>query len=56
MEVFAVMLFGFISYMFPALVAESKGHSKKTSIAIINVFFGWTVFGWAICLAWAFSE
>ena len=46
----------FFFYFLPTIVANSKDHTKVNSIVIVNLFLGWTVIGWIVCLAWAFSE
>lgn len=42
-------------YMLPTLFAMARSHANTTPILIVNIFFGWTILGWIICLAWAFS-
>ena len=42
-------------YFLPVLVAGARKHKSVGSIAIINVFLGWTVIGWVVALAMAFS-
>lgn len=42
-------------YMLPALIALMRSHVNSTPIVIVNLFFGWTILGWIVCLAWAFS-
>lgn len=38
-------------YMLPAII----GRNKKSAVAItlVNIFFGWTIIIWVICLIWA---
>lgn len=55
MAVILMILF-FVTYLLPGIVAELRKHSMKTSITIINMFLGWTLVGWVVALAWAFSE
>lgn len=43
-------------YFMPMLIAWNRGHRNQNPIAIINLFFGWTVVGWVGCLAWALSS
>ncbi|CAB3758643.1 superinfection immunity protein [Paraburkholderia humisilvae] len=45
-----------ILYFLPALVAGRRKHKDSTSIAILNVLFGWTFIGWGIALIWAFKK
>jgi hypothetical protein len=42
-------------YFLPALWAVKRGHHNAGSIFIINLFLGWTVLAWIVCLAWSFS-
>lgn len=44
-----------IGYGLPALIAHTKKHPNEGWIAICNIFFGVTGFGWLICLIWALS-
>lgn len=46
---------GFLFYFVPAFVAFNRGHRQSVPIFIVNIFFGWTLLGWVICLAWAFA-
>lgn len=43
-------------YMFPAYLAQSKGHPQNTSITMLNMFLGWTFLGWVGALVWACSD
>ena len=40
-------------YFLPALVAAIRSHRQAVAILVLNLFFGWTVFGWAGALVWA---
>ena len=40
-------------YFAPIIVANARNHRNFTSIAIVNVFLGWTAVGWVAALAWA---
>ena len=50
-----LMLIAF-SYFLPAFVAIGRGHKEFLGISIINIFLGWTLLGWVIALAWAFTS
>lgn len=52
---FVVMVGGAAIYLLPAIVALNRAHPNGMPIFIVNLFFGWTLLGWVICLAWAFS-
>lgn len=43
-------------YLTPIYVAYVRKHPNLIPIAIISAAAGWTVIGWAGCLAWAFSD
>jgi amino acid permease len=45
----------FFAFM-PALVAYSRGTKNKIPVLIINLFLGWTLIGWVIALAMAYSH
>jgi hypothetical protein len=42
-------------YCLPMIVALVRHHRDSAPILLINLFFGWTVVGWVMCLAWSFS-
>ena len=42
-------------YFLPALIGNVRHHRSGNSITIINLFLGWTVIIWVICLAWSLS-
>ena len=55
MDVLIVILLGIflvLIYFLPALVANRK-HPHAAAIAVVNLFFGWTLLGWVGCLVWA---
>ena len=41
-----------VLYFLPTLLAAHRGHSVA-AILLLNLFFGWTVFGWFALLLWA---
>ncbi len=43
-------------YFLPSIIAFKRQHSSRYGILIINIFFGWTFFGWIISLAWSVSK
>jgi hypothetical protein len=43
-------------YMLPAMIAYRRDHMNRASILIVNLFFGWTMIGWVVCLAWSVSS
>ncbi|MCO5257500.1 MAG: superinfection immunity protein [Lentimicrobium sp.] len=42
-----------VIYFLPAIVGRK--HKNVTSIALLNLFLGWTVIGWIVALIWAVS-
>jgi hypothetical protein len=42
-----------VAYFFPAIVAMLRGHHNALAIFLLNLFFGWTFFGWLGALIWA---
>ncbi len=50
-----IYLLTFIAlYFLPTVVAKYRKKSNLNSIFIVNLFFGWTLLGWVLALAWAF--
>ena len=43
-------------YLLPAYEAWRNKHPNLTSIALVNVFLGWTLLGWVVAVAWAFKK
>lgn len=40
-------------YMIPAIVAAFRKLPSANSIAVVNIFLGWTFIGWVVALAMA---
>lgn len=40
-------------YFLPTIVATVRGVANTGSVAVINVFLGWTLIGWVVALAMA---
>ena len=55
MGVVLIVLIGIV-YFFPTVAAISNKKSNTTSIFIVNLFLGWSLIGWVVALAWAFSK
>lgn len=49
-----VIVFGF--YFFPTIIAIKRGKANVASIALVNLFLGWTFIGWIVALVWAVSK
>lgn len=50
-----VLMIGFF-YFIPTLVAVGWSRKNGVSIAVVNLFLGWTLIGWVVALAWACAE
>jgi len=42
-------------YLLPWWVTKGREHPNVYSIAVVNIFLGWTFIGWVVCLAWSLS-
>ena len=40
-------------YLLPWIVATIRGHRNSGAILVLNLFLGWTFFGWVMALVWA---
>ena len=40
-------------YCLPMIIAIRYRHRRRNAIAVLNIFFGWTVVGWVVALMWA---
>ena len=48
-------LFLLAVYMVPSVIAATRKHLSFTEIFYINIFAGWTVIGWILCLGWSLT-
>ncbi|WP_320675896.1 superinfection immunity protein [Prochlorococcus sp. MIT 1300] len=54
-----VFIFGIVSlillviYFLPSLIAFSRKCPSALAITALNLFLGWTLFGWVASLVWA---
>jgi hypothetical protein len=44
------------AYFLPTIVAAGRHHHNVATVAIVNVFLGWTFIGWVVALAMAASS
>jgi hypothetical protein len=51
-----VLICGVVWYFVPSLIAHNRRKKNTASIFVINLFFGWTLIGWVITLAWALAK
>lgn len=40
-------------YFLPYFIAYSSKHLNREAVLAANLFLGWTVLGWVLCLVWA---
>lgn len=43
-------------YFLPSLLAQDNKHKQLGSLFVINIFLGWMLIPWVLCLAWAVSQ
>lgn len=49
------LAFALFIYFLPALNGFERKHASAPAIFVANLFLGWTVLGWILCLVWSFS-
>lgn len=57
--VFVASLFFLVApvfYLLPTFEALLKKHPNIVSIALVNIFLGWSLIGWVAALVWAFKK
>ena len=42
-----------VIYFLPSVIALLRGHRNRQALAKLNLFGGWTLFGWITALVWA---
>jgi len=50
---FLLVLMLFFVYFVPTIVAYSRRHRNTLAIFILNLFAGYTLFGWVVAMIWA---
>lgn len=53
--VLVVLVGGLTVYFLPTIIALFRNHHQWGAITVINLFFGWTLIGWVLTLAWSVS-
>lgn len=43
-------------YLLPVIIASTRSLNNTAAIAVVNIFLGWTFFGWIAALVWALAE
>jgi len=51
-----VVFIAAVIYLAPSIVARQRHAPNTASVAVVNVFLGWTVIGWAVALAMAYRD
>lgn len=42
-------------YLLPTIIAGGRHLPERGGIALLNIFLGWTFFGWVAALIWAIA-
>lgn len=50
------LLIAFVIYFMPIIIAYIRQHNNIFSIIILNIFLGWTFFGWLAALLWSLNS
>ncbi len=53
---FLIILVGPAFYMLPTIEAKLRNHENIGSVALLNLFLGWTFLGWVAAYIWAFKK
>lgn len=53
---FIVLIFCFVFYFLPSIIAMYRGKSNTFAIILLNVFLGWTFVGWIVALVWSVTN
>jgi hypothetical protein len=53
---FGAIIIFFAAYFLPSIIAGKRQHRNTTPITLSNLFFGWTIVGWLVCLIWSTSS
>ena len=53
-----ILLVGFLIliYLIPTIVAFARKLPSTASVAVLNIFLGWSIIGFVISLVWAFKN
>lgn len=53
LSVGTILTLSWCLYFTPYMVALGRGHRSTLAISMVNLFFGWIIFGWIAALIWA---
>ncbi len=45
-----------LTYLIPTFIAFARKVPSTASIAVINIFLGWSIIGFIVALVWAFKK
>jgi hypothetical protein len=51
----AIVTVALWAFFYPTIVAFKRGTHTRWWVLVLNLFFGWTMVGWFICLLWAYG-
>lgn len=46
---------GLAVYFAPTIIGLLRHHPNMAPILVVNIFLGWSIIGWVVALAWAFT-
>jgi hypothetical protein len=52
---FALLFAAIVPYFIPSIIAFLRKHENALPLFLVNIFLGWTLIGWIICLVWALT-
>ena len=51
--IFVILLIAF--YFLPTIIGFIRKKKNAAAILVVNFFFGWTLIGWVVALAWSLT-
>lgn len=54
--VIVTLIIGLPVYFLPSIIAKKRKSPNFNTVLVLNIFFGWTLFGWVIALLRAMSN
>ncbi len=52
---FALLFAAIVPYFIPSIIAFLRRHESAMPLFLVNIFLGWTLIGWIVCLVWALT-
>jgi hypothetical protein len=50
---FLILILTAIAYFLPTVIAVVRKHRNALAVFLLNLFLGWTLFGWVGALVWS---